>query len=75
MGNGSSDWEGVRWEYDTLDYDTTTSAPVYELLPCSLENGNISNPVGNERDNSDFTGVIEPTNGLITIMRQTLDSE
>ena len=56
MGNGSSDWEGVRWYYDDATYDSSTA--VYELLPCSLENANISVPDDYERDNSDFTGVI-----------------
>lgn len=71
MGNGSSDWEGVRWYYDTGAYATD----YYELLPCSVANSDLSSVDTEERDNSDFTGYINPTTGYLTIFRQTLDDE
>ena len=67
MGNGSSDWEGVRWYYDTLAYSSADT--YYKLLPCSIANSNLSSIDDYERDNSDFTGFIQPTTGYITILR------
>ena len=71
MGNGSSDWEGVRWYYDTGAYTFTN----YWLKPSSIANSNLSAPDDYERDNSDFTGYINPTTGYLTILRQTENDE
>ena len=71
MGNGSSDWEGVRWYNDGTGDPTTGFSGVYSLQQSSLSNSNTSNPSGNERDNSTFEGYYDCDNNEVTIIRET----
>lgn len=69
MGDGSSDWEGVRWYNDGSEAAGFTG--VFSLQPSSLSNSNTSNPSGNERDNSTFEGYYDCDNNQVTIIRET----
>ena len=79
MGDGSSDWSGVRWYNDgTGDASTgfTGAAAdggnsVFSLQPSSILNSQISTPDGNERDNSTFEGYYDCTNNNVVIIRET----
>lgn len=79
MGNGSSDWTGVRWYNDGASGSGYTGT--YELQKSSIENSKISNLTGNEGDNSTFEGTYDCDNNIVQILRlierdeQTNDDE
>lgn len=77
MGEGSSDWEGVRWYNDGAGTDGSGgySGSYYWLLPSSLANDKINDATDNERDNSDFMGIYDTVDGIITIIRETTRDE
>ena len=65
MGNGSSNWTGVRWAND----QTASSPGIYALNQSSLQNDKLSSVNESEKDNSTFYGEIDCGNNEITILR------
>ena len=64
MGNGSSDWSGVRWPVEG-----SGAGLIYALQPSSSDNSGYSSISTKEKDNSTFVGEIDTQNDLVTITR------